>query len=219
MQAIKQHYINAAHFTGSSGAVRSFSDSAKAQSAYGYRRWMASLFAIYNTEKMVELDLPWWNVAATQKVEEFLASRNAPTVFEYGAGASTIWLSRRADTVTSIEHDAQWHRRFLAMINGQSNIQLQHRALGDAGSSDAYVGAIEETDARYDLIVVDGRHRSACLHRAMSHLKPGAMVLFDDSGRGRYREGIAQSGLVEERFFGRSFCVPYPDYTSLLTYP
>lgn len=217
MQALKQHYINAAHFTGGSGFVRSLSDSAKQQTAYGHKRWLASLFAIYNTEKMVELDLPWWNVAATKKTEEFLSARTAPKIFEYGAGASTIWLSRRAAHVTSVEHDDGWYKRFQPMVADKGNITLLNRSLDDSGAGDAYVGAIEENDDLYDMIVVDGRHRVACLNRALSRLKADGVILFDDSGRSRYRSGIAHSSLTEQRFFGRSFCVPYPDYTSLLS--
>jgi hypothetical protein len=216
MQAIKQGYVELAHVTGRTGPMLSFNDGAKAAPAYGLRRWFASLFAIYNTEAMVDLDLPWWNVDATRHIEKFLASRPDAKVFETGAGASTVWLSRRAKKVISVEHDRAWHARFLAMIDGMSGIDLRFRELGDGGTADAYVGSIDENDDLYDLIVVDGRHRVACLSRAISHLAPGGMVLFDDSGRSRYRNGIENSGLDEMHYFGRSFCVPYPDHTSLL---
>lgn len=216
MQAIKQGYVGLAHATGRSGLVRSFFDAAKSAPAYGYKRWLASLFAIYHTENMVELDLPWWNVETTREVELFLQSRPGATVFETGAGASTVWLARRAAKVISVEHDPAWHKRFQAMISGIAGIELRYRELGDGLASDPYVGSIDENADLYDLIVVDGRHRIACLQRAIAHLAPGGMILFDDSGRKRYRDGIEESGLEERHHFGRSFCVPYPDHSSLL---
>lgn len=216
MQAVKQGYVDLAHAGGRTNAVQSLFGAARSASPYGLTRWAASLFAIYHTENMVALDLPWWNVAATRDVEAFLASRPRARIFETGAGASTVWLARRAAKVISVEHDAAWHKRFLGMIDGVPGIDLRFRALGDGGAHDAYVHAIDETDDLYDLIVVDGRHRVACLNRALAHLAPGGMILFDDSGRSRYRAGIQNCGLAERHYFGRSFCVPYPDHTSLL---
>ena len=67
-----------------------------------------------------------------------------------------------------------------------------------------------------DLIVIDGRLRAACLAAAMSALRPGGIILFDDSGRARYRGAIAHCGLAEEHFRGLSYCVPYPDHSSIL---
>ncbi len=216
MQAVKQGYVGLAHAGGRTNAVQSLFASARKAPAYGLSRWTASLFAIYHTENMVALDLPWWNVAATREVETFLASRPKARIFETGAGASTVWLARRAAQVISVEHDAAWHKRFLGMIDGVPGIDLRYRPLGDAGPQDAYVHSIDENDDLYDLIVVDGRHRIACLNRALAHLAPGGRILFDDSGRSRYRVGIQSCGLEESHYFGRSFCVPYPDHTSLL---
>ena len=66
-------------------------------------------------------------------------------------------------------------------------------------------------------VVVDGRQRAACLEQALPKLRPGGLILFDNSGRRRYRQAIAGCGLEEQHFFGRTSCVPYPDHTSLLS--
>src|SRR3546814_16419215 len=60
---------------------------------------------------MIALGLPWWNVAATREVAEFLRARPKARVFEYGAGASTIWLARHAAGVWSVERHSEWHQR------------------------------------------------------------------------------------------------------------
>ena len=72
-------------------------------------RWLRSLFAIYDIEDMAALDLPWWTFAAIEETDKFLKSRQDAKVFEYGSGASTIWLARRAAIVVSIEQDEGWH--------------------------------------------------------------------------------------------------------------
>lgn len=215
MDGIKRRYVSCLHGLASTGVLTRFDNDAQTSSPYGWRRWAASLLAIYDSERMARLDLPWWNVAATREVEAFLASRPDSRVFEWGAGASTVWLARRANQVTSIEHDAEWLARFRRQTDRFANVSLLHRSFSDA-AADAYVDAIDELDAQFDLIVIDGRARARCLEKAKARLAPQGIILFDDSGRARYRDSIAGSGMIETHHYGRSFCVPYPDHTSLL---
>jgi hypothetical protein len=92
---------------------------------------------------------------------------------------------------------------------------------GNAGATfRAYATRIEaEPEARYDLIVIDGRARGACLHHAVPRLAPGGMIVFDNSARTRYRRAIAASGLDAEILRGLTPSLPYPDETTLLTKP
>jgi len=161
---------------------------------------------------MMALDVPWWNVRATRQAEIHLKARSSARVFEYGAGASTAWLAQRARHVISVEHNPEWLGVLQPMLGGFGNVELWHRAL----ESEAYPGAIAEAGGSFDMIVIDGRRRVECLGRALPHLAPDGIVLFDDSGRERYREGINGSGLHERHYFGRSYCVPFPDRTSIL---
>jgi len=214
LQPLKQSYVRAMHGLGALPSLIRFSHDAGKARAYGWRRWAASLLAVYDTAGMVRLGVPWWNVAATREVEAFLATRTAPRVFEYGTGASTAWLAERATEVFSVEHDAAFMAHFRPLLAPFPNVTLLDRPIAH-GKYD-YVYAIEELGGLFDLIVVDGRHRADCLQAARRHLAPGGMILFDDSGRSRYRPAIRASGLRERHFHGRSFCVPYPDHTSLL---
>src|SRR5680860_329254 len=192
----------------------------------GFGRWLASLGAIYSLDRMVALDLPWWNIAATEAVEEFLRARPSATVFEYGSGASSLWLARRAKSVITVEHDADWAAKVGAKLGGHANARLISvpglpggQAPGHSQATDhPYVRAIA-SQGLFNLIVIDGRQRTRCLEAALPHLKPGGIILFDDSGRKRYRKSIETCGLVERHFFGRSYCVPYSDHTSILSHP
>ncbi|MCR2835032.1 class I SAM-dependent methyltransferase [Parerythrobacter lacustris] len=212
MHMLKGRYVDTMQGLAAWGPLAQFGQSATAGSPYGWRRWAASLLAIYDTGRMVELDLPWWNVAATREVERFLAARPGARVFEWGAGASTVWLARRATEVISVEHDADWLGKFEVQTEPFDNVRLMHRSI----ETSSYVDAIAECSDPFDLIVVDGRQRVSCLEKAKARLVPNGAILFDDSGRSRYRAGIESCGLNERHFHGRSFCVPYPDHTSLL---
>lgn len=215
MQAIKRPYSTALQALGNVGPFKGLLRDAPARQPYGWARWAASLFAIHNPLRMVALDCPWWNVRATRDVEAFLRARPSARVFEYGAGASTVWLARRAATVTSVEHDGDWHRRCCDLIGHHGNARVLRRDRSIDPTT--YLDAIDAVSGSFDLIVIDGRDRGACLGRAVQRLAPGGIILFDDSGRTRYRDAIARSGLVERRYFGRSYCVPYPDHTSILS--
>lgn len=212
MQLVKRSYAGVMHRIANLGPMEKLAADARQSDEYGWRRWSASLLAIHDIERMISLGLPWWNVAATREAAQFLHTRPNARVFEYGAGASTIWLARHAANITSVEHHAEWHQRLTKEVARFANIRLHHREL----DGDAYIGAIEAADGPFDLIVVDGRRRIECLARAIPHLAPGGIILLDDSGRGRYRHAIENCGLKERRYFGRSYCVPYPDFTSIL---
>jgi len=71
-------------------------------------RHVRTLFSIFDAPDMARMDLAWWSYPAMRRVEEFLADRPEARVFEYGAGASTAWLAKRAGQVDSVEHDTTW---------------------------------------------------------------------------------------------------------------
>jgi protein-L-isoaspartate O-methyltransferase len=191
--------------------------------------WARSLFAIYDIDEMVRLDLPWWNLRATQRVEALLAARPSARVFEFGSGASTVWLAQRAASVISVEHDEEWARIVRQHIGERVELRLvqadarfdpdyaSERKDASTLSFRDYASSIDSETEPFDLIVIDGRARGKCLEHALAHLAPDGTILFDDTSRARYRRAIAASGMREERHLGLSACVPYPDSTSLLT--
>jgi SAM-dependent methyltransferase len=192
--------------------------------------WLRSLFAIYDIEDMAALDLPWWTLAAVKETDEFLKRNGSARVFEYGSGASTIWLARRAESVISIEHELPWHEVVSARLVPFSSAEVRlieadaepvtgyvsEKSGWEGRSFQRYASAIDEETGEFDLIVIDGRARAACLAHAVKRLAPGGIILFDNSRRERYRVAIQASGLLARRFWGAAACLPYPDETTLL---
>lgn len=214
---IKRSYIGAAHAIATLPPIRKLYAQGGQGTEGSWAKWLLSLGAIYDIDRMVRLDIPWWNVQATQEVASFLAPRTGARVFEFGSGASSVWLARHARSLITVEHDAAWASKVGAHLKAYDNARLLTAELhsSDGMAPSPYLSAIDGT-GEYDLIVVDGRRRIDCLAAAIPHLKRDGLILFDDSGRRRYRAGIAQCGLQEAHYFGRSFCVPYPDHSSLL---
>lgn len=197
--------------------------------------WLRTLFEVYRVEGLVALDLCWWTFAAQDVVAAHLAARPGARVFEYGSGASTVWLARRAAEVHSVEHDLGWAEVMRAQLADLSDVHLHavaptrrrstaaeapsgRRGYADADFAD-YVRAIDDVPGTFDLIVIDGRSRASCLDHARERLAPDGLIVFDDPHRARYRAAIASCGLDIVHVRGLKPCLPYPDCTALLSRP
>ena len=200
------------------------------------RHWAYSLFCAHDSLAIAELDVPWWTYGAIDAVEGWLADRERPVrAFEWGSGASTLWLAQRVDRIDSVEH----HRGFGDMIADELATRDDRRAThavlhvvepepsaapligsrkeGMGGLDFAgYVGHVDAVGGEFDLIVVDGRAREACLVAGLPHLAAGGIILFDNTRRHRYREAIEGAPVREERYRGLTPTLPYPDQTSIL---
>ncbi|MET3963052.1 hypothetical protein ABIE44_002986 [Marmoricola sp. OAE513] len=194
--------------------------------------WFRSLFSIYDLEDLLPYDVPWWTFRASDEVETFLAAKPDARVFEWGSGASTAWLSRRAGSVTSVEHDAAWARIVRPVLPDNAVVQVVEPAAASGGATDVlsakdgfegldfgdYVQAVDHVDGTFDVIVVDGRARGACYDRAISRLAPGGVLVFDNVDRQRYRDAIADSPVPVDVEWTRGMtpALPYPTRTALV---
>jgi hypothetical protein len=177
--------------------------------------------------------VPWWTYDAIDSVDAWLKARPRPIrVFEFGSGASTLWLASRVDEVHTVEHHAGFAARMRPEFATHPHVTLHQVEArwstrpgvpsGKAGHEGLdfadYVAAIDRVGGRFDLIVIDGRARAACLRAAIPHLAADGLIVYDNSGRRRYRSAIEESGLVERRFAGLTPTLPYPEQTSLLAH-
>jgi predicted O-methyltransferase YrrM len=197
-----------------------------------WRHWAYALTRVHDVSALAELDLPWWTYRAVDAVESWLAARPHPIrIFEYGSGASTLWLARRGDEVHSVEHDRRFAEFLRPLLAGAADVDLrvveptpsEHPVVssqkdGQAGLDFAgYVAAIGDVRGSFDLIVIDGRARADCLRAALPRLSTDGLIVFDNSRRRRYRAAIESCGLTEIRLRGLTPTLPYPEQTSLLT--
>lgn len=142
----------------------------------------------------MELRRPWWPYRATAAVAQRLP--DDATVLEYGGGGSTLWLHDRGARVTCIEHDTAWHDELRRTLPADVTLILREPTADGSMTSEAEPGrffdqyaaaASDLPDAAFDLAIIDGRVRVACGLAAMGKVKPGGLLLLDDSHRERYR--------------------------------
>jgi hypothetical protein len=193
--------------------------------------WARSLLSIYDMKDLVALDTPWWTFRSADMVAAHLRQRPEALVFEWGSGASTVWLAKRAATVIAVEHDAEWAEQVRPMLGANARVDtvVPTQAVPGGGIRSskpgneeldftAYVKAIDEHPGPFDLIVVDGRAREACLQRALPKLAAGGLLVFDNVDRVRYRKAIeAEEGIEVAITRGLTPSLPYPTRTALIT--
>lgn len=160
-------------------------------------------FRSFREEACVDADgnsLPWLTYPAI----EFLKTRiqKEMSVFEYGAGESTLWWASRVKEIVSIEHNKEWHEKIARRI--PENVSLMHIELDCGG---AYSRKISEFNDRFDIVVIDGRDRVNCALNSLGALKPGGVIVFDNSDRIEYETAyrfLAQNGFRKIEFVGLS---------------
>lgn len=151
---------------------------------------------------------PWLPYGAIRMLWNALESGDR--VFEWGCGGSTIWLARLGCRVHSVEHDRNWTRAVRKSLEESAlteKVELRTHEPRETGSVTnryrsareeyrglsfrEYVEAIEAfPDHHFDLVIVDGRARSACLEAAVQKVSPSGLLLLDDSDRDRYQAAV-----------------------------
>lgn len=113
--------------------------------------------------------------------------------FEWGSGRSTLWLGKRLASLTSIESDPVWFRQVddAAQKARLTHVVLRHIPLEHAEAATyaneyqrlpAYVRAIEGFhDHSLDFVLVDGWYRPVCGRAALQKLKPGGILVIDNT--------------------------------------
>ena len=144
--------------------------------------WMRSL----DENKPVDKDgnyIPWMNYPVIKFLQDRL--KNDFHLFEFGSGYSTSFYAGLVQTVTSVEYDESW----LAVVkkNKPENVELIYKERDIDGE---YCRVIRSTGRKYDVVVVDGRDRVNCIKQSIESLTDRGVILFDDSQRKRYLEGI-----------------------------
>ncbi|MEN9573053.1 MAG: hypothetical protein RL514_908 [Verrucomicrobiota bacterium] len=138
----------------------------------------------------LELGVPWFAQSAIEFLEGHVTK--AMHVFEYGSGGSTVFFARRAATVLSTEDNEDWLQLVQQAVAQEklSNVRLHHHPYdfhhADDFAQSAYLRSLP--DAPMDIIVVDGMEeatpvRPQCFRHAETRIKPGGIIIVDDSWR------------------------------------
>lgn len=136
--------------------------------------------------------IPWYTYPAVLWLEPRL--RSTDSIFEYGAGNSSLWYAARAGRVVSVEHNATWAATVQRRAPANATV-LQRACRGDgttAPPDDPYVTAISEFDGEpFDVVVVDGQSRVTCTEFVLPRLGASSLLILDNSDRPAYAPALA----------------------------
>lgn len=161
------------------------------------RRWLRTVISRSNT---FEDAVPWLHFFAIDWLTNYI--KPSMKVFEWGSGGSTLFWSRHVQQVISVEHSRAWYERVLSALEER---HIKHATLlcipSDQEKNDTtdvqdfideatqevfqkYANRINDyPDGEFDIILVDGKARLACLKNAVPKLRAGGVIVFDNSDR------------------------------------
>lgn len=173
--------------------------------------------SIYKPKNILQ-NLPWMNYnVINYLIKEGLIKDKR--IFEYGSGSSThFWLTMGAKEVISVEHDEEFYNIYSkGLVENCNYVLAKPEIFSEANKpnyydSDIYKGYSFENyvnyinnynDDYFDIIIIDGRARNACLANCINKLRSGGFIIFDNSNRERYAYSIKSlSDWSSMYFFG-----------------
>ena len=132
-----------------------------------------------------------------------------------------------------MEHDASFIKNVVKLVSGHANVHLyeiparevsddyqgaifsEKRGFNRRDFAD-YVDQIVRVGGKFDVIVIDGRARLACLDRALTQLNPDGIIVFDNIRRGRYASARDMLKHQATIFWGLTPCLPIADSTAII---
>ncbi len=142
--------------------------------------------------------IPW----LTYPFVHFLSDRLKPSfkLFEFGCGASTHYFAKRVASVEAIEHNPDW----LPTLTDEEKEKV-HIHLISLKEPSRYTNILETLGKTYQVIVVDGRHRVACMRAAVNYLSTDGVLILDNAERAWYAPGLQlmqEKGFRKLNFYG-----------------
>ena len=165
--------------------------------------WTRSLF--FGNHPLGD-EVPWLPFKAREWLRRHVGDET--TVFEYGCGGSTLFLAKAARSIVSVEHDRAWSERVRGALSALPRRNWVHHLrepepVAAKGEPDArfvsarpefggfsferYVTTIDDyADGSFDVVIVDGRARLACIERALPKVREGGHLVLDNAERPEY---------------------------------
>lgn len=153
------------------------------------------------------LPLPFMDTLEVQAICTALRQFSEPAAaLEWGSGSSTLFFPTflaKGSTWHALEHDPSWAfkvEHYLTQVHDGARRQLVYippnRPFQDGrddGTFEAfrdYVTAPADLGAPYDVILVDGRARAACMQHGWELLAETGLMVLHDANRPEYHAGI-----------------------------
>jgi len=170
----------------------------------------AALYLSVRLRLALDPEYPWLVHGAVKWLRGHVGP--SMTGFEYGSGRSTLFFSRLAGSLVSVEHDAKWNRIVASRLAdcGADNVRCLFMPPAEDASEDPHPGRpaiwdrtgaahrkpefsaycdsiLDYPRESFDFVLIDGRARVECALNAFSRIKPGGFLVLDNSEWEKYQ--------------------------------
>jgi len=160
-----------------------------------------------NTDKAPEKKIyvqrtePWLTESANNLLQFIIDEKGydntSPSlkVLEAGMGSSTIWFlgQQSVKQLFSFEHELNCYKEVCDVVEqryGEKSLRAQ--LVWQDRPYSAGISALDpDHHESFDIALIDGRDRVRCLEAAIPLIKPGGVLILDNSERNEYEPGIA----------------------------
>ena len=170
-------------------------------------RWRKSLIGGRNS---IQDEMPWITFASIDYISKHLHTDSK--VFEFGGGGSTLFFLKNNAAVYTVEHDEKWFEILQGIVEQKLGAKWKgffiQAEQGDfllnpspsnpshySTNDQFYQGThfkkystkiLDFEDGFFDVVLVDGRSRPACLSHSLAKVKKGGLLILDNSDREYY---------------------------------
>jgi predicted O-methyltransferase YrrM len=156
---------------------------------------------------------PMFSKGSWERLEKHI--KPGMLVFEWGVGRSTTWFAQRASRVVAVDHDQFWIGHVDQVLN-EAGVREKVELVLIPGIKvdvsdivlDTYARGIEKRAETFDVVSIDGWNRNSCTSCAAPLVKPGGVIVFDDSQEARYSASMRI--LSDKRLWHREDFVGQP---------
>jgi predicted O-methyltransferase YrrM len=144
-------------------------------------------------ESPIDMAMPWMSYGAINYLDEKV--QRGWRVFEWGGGGSTIFFLERGCKVTTVESSVHWIGELELAANnigGLTSLEIRYIEAETMSKEavDEYVASVHDGQP-WDLVIVDGLEenyitRVDCIKELAGSVRPGGLVVLDDSWRDQY---------------------------------
>lgn len=143
--------------------------------------WARSMVA---RRRPLSYPIPWLSFPAIRRLRGSV--KEGSTVFEFGAGHSTVFWAQRGACVCTVEESPEWHGYLEGYLRNHPGLTVE---LLFEPEQDKYIGSIGRYPKQhFDLVLVDGSFRRECTRAAIDHVKPGGLLVLDNTDWHWFRE-------------------------------
>ena len=197
----------------------------KSQRRFAFQ-WLYSL----QEDFLLRKPSPWITFDTINYLDKFLSEKSKAQIFEYGSGGSTLFWIKSGAKVVSIEHDPSWYKKISKRVGKCKELDYrlimpEYRGeewsyLSDPANPEDYATSDEKlrnysfenyvkqidnfAEENFDLVIIDGRSRPACIHHSASKVRLGGLLLLDNAEHSYYLKKVKQDISQFERisFYG-----------------